>query len=330
MNNRRRLMIAFGACALTAPLGCFAQEQGKVWRVGFLSAYSRQTLLTSGRLDAFLQEMRKRGYVEGKNLVIEWRFADGKFERLTDMASELVGLNLNVIVAGPSPAIRAAQKATATIPIVMTGTGDPVGSGFVASLARPGGNITGSSSQTEDVSGKYLELIMALVPKLSPVAILGNPDSSTHGHIVEIIRAAAQRVGVTVVQLDVRTQEELVRSFSRMARERAMGVIVVPDAFTYTHGPQIAELASKFRIPSMYGNGLSVEAGGLMSYSPNLTENDVRAASYVDKILKGSRPADLPVEQPTKFELIVNLKTAKALGIKVPQSILIRADKVIE
>jgi len=330
MNSRRKLVFALGAGLIAAPLGCFAQEQGKVWRVGFLSAQSRQILLRSGRLDAFLQEMGKRGYVEGKNLVIEWRFAEDKYERLTDMAAELVGLDLNVIIAATSPAIRAVKKATATIPIVMVGTGDPVGSGFVASLARPGGNITGSSSATDDVSEKYLELLMAVVPKLSPVAILGSPDSSTHGNIVKAVRAAAQSVGVTIVQLDVRTQEEIVRSFTKMARERTKGVIVAPDAFTLAHGAQIAELASRFRIPAIYGTRLLAEAGGLMSYGEDAIDNYVRAASYVDKILKGSRPADLPVEQPTKFVLIVNLKTAKALGIKIPESILIRADKVIE
>ena len=330
MNNRRKLVIALGASALTAPLRSFAQQQVKVWRVGFLTAYSRQTLAQSGRIDAFLQEMHKLGYVEGKNLVIEWRFADERYERLGAMAAELVGLNPDVIVAGPSPAIRAAQKATATIPIVMASTGDPVGSGFVASLARPGGNITGSSNETDDISGKYLELLMTVAPKLSRVAILGNPDSSTYGNVVNIVRAAAQYAGVTVVQLDVRTREDLIRSFSTMARERAMGVIAVPSAFTNVQGPQIAELASEFHIPAIYGVRTSVDAGGLMSYAPTSTGNYIRAANYVDKILKGAKPGDLPVEQPTTFELVINMKTAKALGLTIPQSLLQRADEVIQ
>lgn len=330
MNNRRKLFIAFAASALTAPLRAFAQRQGKVWRIGFLTAYSRQALAQSGRIDAFLQEMRKLGYVEGKNLDIEWRFADENYEHLVSMAAELVGLNLDVIVAGPSPAIRAAQRATTTIPIVMASTGDPVGSGFVASLARPGGNITGSSNETEDISGKYLELLMTVVPKASRVAILGNPDSSTYGNLVNIVRAAAQRAGVTVVQFDARTSEDLVRSFTTMARQGAMGVIAIPSAFIAVKGPQIAQLASEFRIPAIYGVRSSVEAGGLMSYAPITTGNYVRAANYVDKILKGAKPSELPVEQPTTFELVINVKTARALGLAIPQSLLQRADAVIQ
>jgi ABC-type uncharacterized transport system substrate-binding protein len=330
MNNRRKLFIALGASAIAAPLCSFAQQRVKVWRVGFLTAYSRQDLSQAGRIDAFLQQMRKLGYVEGQNLVIEWRFADERYERLDAMATDLVGLNLDVIVAGPSPAIRAAQKATATIPIVMASTGDPVGSGFVASLARPGGNITGSSNETDDISRKYLELLMTVLPKLSRVAIVGNPDSSTYGNVVKIVRAAAQHAGVTAVQLDVRTREDLIRGFSTMPRERAMGVIVVPSGFTAVQGPQIAELASEFRIPAIYGGRASVEAGGLMSYAPIATGNYVRAANYVDKILKGAKPGDLPVEQPTTFELVINMKTAKALGLTIPQSLLQRADSVIQ
>jgi putative ABC transport system substrate-binding protein len=330
MSERRKLLIALDASALTAPLRAFAQGQAKVWRVGFLSAYSRQTPSQSGRIEAFLQEMRKLGYVDGKNLVIEWRFADENYERLGSMAAELVRLNVDVIVAGPSPAIRAAQRATATIPIVMASTGDPVGSGFVASLARPGGNITGSSNETDDISEKYLELLMTVVPKLSRVAMLGNPDSSTYGNVVKIVRAAAQRAGVTVIQSDVRTPEDLARSFSTMAREGAMGVVAVPSGFIVVQGPQIAQLASQFRIPAIYGARSSVEAGGLMSYAPVATANYVRAANYVDKILKGAKPGELPVEQPTTFELVINLKTAKALGITIPQSLLLRADEVIQ
>jgi putative ABC transport system substrate-binding protein len=330
MNKRRKLVIALGAGALIAPFSSFAQQQGKVWRIGFLGAMSRQALLDSNRLQAFLQGMRELGYVEGKNVVFEWRFADGKYERLNDLAANLTELKPDVIVAVPSPAIRAVQKATATIPIVMANTGDPVGSGFIASLAHPGGNITGVSNVSGDISAKYLELLMAIVPKLSRMAILGNPGSSTHGTIVKNVQTAAQRSRVTVIQVDARTPEELERGFTVMKREAANAVIVAPDGFVIGQGRQIAELASRFRIPAIYGARESVEAGGLMSYSTDLNENYRRAAIYVDKILKGAKPSDMPVEQPTKFELVINGKTAKALGLKIPQSLLIMADKVIE
>ena len=329
MNNRRKLVMALGAGVLAAPFDSFAQQPERVWRVGFITSFSRQVMLESGRLDSFMQGMRKLGYVEGKSLAIEWRFADDKLERLPGMAAELVALKPDVIVAGGSPAIRAMQKATATIPIVMS-TGDPVGSGFVASLARPGGNITGLSTGNGDVSAKYLELLMSVTPKLSRVAILGDTGSSTHGAIVKNVRAAAQRTGVTVMQVDVRTQEEIVSSFTNIAREHANGVITAPTPLVIEQGRQIAELAAKFRIPTIYGYGRSVDAGGLMSYASNLNMIYGKLATYVDKILKGAKPADLPVEQPNEFELVVNLKTAKALGITFPPSILARADRVIE
>lgn len=330
MNNRRKLVIVLGTCVLSAPFASFAQQPGRVWRVGFIFADSRQDMLESGRMGAFIQGMSKLGYVEGKNLVIEWRFADGKVERLNDMAAELLGLKPDVIVAAPSPAIRAVQKATGTIPIVMATTGDPVGNGFVASLARPGGNITGLSNGSGDVSAKYLELLTSVTPKLSRVAILVSPISSTRGAIVKNVRTAAQQVGVTVIQVDVRNREELVSSFTNIAREHANGVIAAPDAFMFQQGPHIAELAAKFRLPTIYGHRRSVEAGGLMSYGTDQNMLFGKAATYVDKILKGAKPADLPVEQPNQFELVVNLKTAKALGIKFPPSILALADTVIE
>ena len=329
MNNRRKLVMALGAGVLTASFNSFAQQPEKVWRVGFITAFSRQVMLDSGRLDAFIQAMRKLGYVEEKSLAIEWRFADGKHERLPGMAAELAALKPDVIVATGSPAIRAVQKATATIPIVMS-TGDPVGSGFVASLARPGGNITGLSTGNGDVSAKYLELLMSVTPKLSHVAILGDPGSSTYGTIVKNVRAAAQRAGVTVMQVDVRTREELVSSFTNIAREHANGVITAPTPIVIEQGRQIAELAAKFRIPTIYGYTRSVEAGGLMSYAANVNTSYSKAATYVDMILKGAKPADLPVEQANEYELVVNLKTAKALGITFPPSILARADRVIE
>jgi putative ABC transport system substrate-binding protein len=330
VNNRRKLIVALGAGALAMPFASFAQQQGKVWRVGFLYLGSRQSALDTGRSGAFLQGMRELGYVEGKNLAIEWRFADGTVERLPSLAAELVRLNVDVIVAAASQAIRAAQQATTTIPIVMATTGDPVASGFVKSLARPEGNITGLTNMSGDLSSKHLEMLLSMVPKLSRVAVLLNPTSSTARIILPGIQTAAQRSNVKIVPLEARTAQEIENAFSRMAQEKAGAVIVANEAFFIVQRRQLAGLATKYRIPSMFATGEYVEAGGLMSYGVIVVDDYRRAAHYVDKILKGARPANLPVEQPTKFELVVNMKTAKALGLTIPQSLLIMAEKVIE
>jgi putative ABC transport system substrate-binding protein len=275
--------------------------------------------------------MGERGYVEGKNLIIEWRFADGEYERLPALAAELVRLKVDVIVASTSPAIRAAQKATTTIPIVFPTTGDPVGSGFVASLARPGGNITGLSNVNLDISAKLLELLMTMVPRLSRVAVLGNPGSSTYAAILKSIQAAALKiVGVRVFSVEARTREEIERGFVLMTQERADGVIVAADPFLILQARQIALLAVQHRLPSITQPPVYAEAGGLMSYGQSIADSHRYAAAYVDKILKGAKPADLPVEQATKFMLVVNMKTAKALGLTIPPSLLLRADRVIE
>jgi putative tryptophan/tyrosine transport system substrate-binding protein len=328
MNNRRKLLVALGAGALAfaAPPSSFGQQQGKVWRVGFLSPTSAS--FSSSYTDAFLKRMRDLGYVEGKNLVVEWRFADGKLERLRGLAAELVQLKVDVIVTGGSPAISAAQKATSTIPIVMTSAGDPVGSGFVKSLARPGGNITGLSVMSGDTSAKLLELLRSVVPKLSRVAML--TPSTTYGPLSKGVQAAAQKAGVKTLVAEASTPQEIENAFSMMVREKADAVIVgSPTTFAQQH-QQIAELALKYRVPSMFQDRVYVEAGGLMSYGQKFTDNYDRSATYVDKILKGAKPGDLPVEQPVSFELVVNLKTAKALGITIPQSVLVRADEVIQ
>jgi putative tryptophan/tyrosine transport system substrate-binding protein len=326
--KRREFLFALGAGALATSVSSFAQQPPNVWRIGYLSPRVRMDSLPYER--AFLQGMSELGYVEGKNVVVEWRFADGAYERLPYLAAELVRLNVDVIVAPSSSAIRAAQQATTTTPIVFISTGDPVGSGFVASLARPGGNITGLSNTNLDVSAKLLELLVAMVPKLSRVAVLGNPGSSTHAAILKNVRAAAlTRVGVRVLSIEARTREEIERGFARMTQERADSVIVAADAFLNQQAQYIAPLALKRRLPSISQPRVYVEAGGLMSYGQNTAESYRHAAIYVDKILKGAKPADLPVEQPTKFELVVNLKTTKALGLTIPESIRIRADEVI-
>jgi putative ABC transport system substrate-binding protein len=329
MNNRRKLVIALGAGALAAPLGSFAQQQGKVWRVGFLAL--RQVAISDSDYyyGPFRQGMRELGYVEGKNLVIEWRSAENKVERLAGLAAELVQLKVDVIVAGSTSPAKAAQNATTIIPIVMVAVGDPVASGLVKSLAHPGGNVTGTTNLIADLAPKYLDLLRSMVPKLSRVAVLLNPDTGASSGAFKNIQVAAQATGFAVVALIVRTPVEIENAFSQMAREKAGALIVMRGPFLNQQRAQIAELAAKHRLPTIAGLGEYVEAGGLMSYGTSLADQSRRAATYIDKIIKGAKPADLPVEQPTKFELVLNGKTAKALGLKIPQSLLIMADKVI-
>jgi len=260
--------------------------------------------------------------------VIAWRFADGKLERLPGLAAELVQLKVDTIVTAGSPAIGAAQKATTTIPIVMATAGDPVGSGFVKSLARPGGNITGLSNMAGDIAAKFIELLRSVVPKLSRVAML--TPSATYGPLSKGVQAAAQKAGVKTLMAVASTPQEIENAFSMMVGEKADAVFVgSPSVFAQQHR-QIAELALKYRLPSLFQDRVDVEVGGLMSYGQKLIDNYERSATYVDKIFKGAKPGDLPVEQPMSFEFVVNLKTAKALGLTIPQSVLLRADDVIQ
>lgn len=327
MNRRDSIiaMVALGAAA--GPIASLAQVQGRVWRVGFLTLSSSAE--SASNTAAFLRGLRELGYIEGENLLVEWRFAEGSFERLTAQAGDLVQLKVDVIVAVASAAIGAAQKATTTIPIVMATTGDPVGSGFVKSLARPGGNITGLSNMGGDTGAKLLDFLLTTVPKLSRVAVLVTPTSTTYRAISESVRAGAQNTSVKILIAEARTQEEIEPAFATMAAESAGAVIVGAAPLFAVHRPQIAQLAIKYKMPSIFGNRAYVEAGGLMSYGYKMTENYLRAAHYVDKLFKGAKPGDLPVEQPTTLELVINLKTAKALGITIPQSILVSADDVI-
>ncbi len=329
MNNRRRLVIALGGSALATPFGSFAQQKGKVWRVGFL-APRRPVALDTDVYGAFPRGMREFGYIEGKNLVIEWRFADNKLERLPDLAAELVRLNIDIIVTAGAPATGAAQKATSTIPIIMGSAGDPVGDGFVKSLARPGANITGLSTLSTEVSSKRLEMLHIMVPKLARVAVLRDPGDSSSVAIQKNVQAAAQRTGVKVFPMEVRTLQEVEAAFPLMVREKVGAVLVAAGGLTNRHEPKIAELAATNRLPSISSREEYTKAGGLMSYGPNIADNYRRAATYVDKIFKGAKPADLPVEQPTTSELFINGKTVKALGLKIPHSLQIMANKVIE
>lgn len=330
MNNRRKLVIALGAGALAAPLGSFAQPQGKVWRVGFLHQSRRPASLKANFIGGFPQGMRELGYVEGKNFVIEWRFADGDIGRMPGLAAELVQLKVDAIVAADPVGVRAAQKATTTIPIIMSGVGDPVGLGFVQSLAHPGGNITGHSNINSDLAPKLLEMLYSMVPKLSRVAVLFNPDNALHPAILKGVEASAQKRNVTILPVAARTPQEIEIAFSQMVHQKAGGLIVLRDGMLNQQPRQIAERAAKNRLPAIAGLGEYVEAGGLMSYGNSITDQYRRVATYVDKILKGAKPGDLPVEQPTKLDLFINGKTARALGLKIPQSLLVMADKVIE
>ena len=327
--NRRDTVLALLALG-AAPLVCHAQQQGKIWRVGYLTQRRRPDSIDADFTGAFPRGMRELGYVEGKNLVIEWRFADGEAERLPDLAAELVRLKVDVVVSGSSAAIGALQKATTTIPIVMASSADPIGSGFVKSLARPGGNITGFSHISSDIGTKQLDLLLGMAPKLSRVAVLVNPTNPSLGTFLKSIRSAAQGSTVKVLPVEARTAQEIENAFPVMTQAKAEAVIVATDPLFVQHYRKIAELAAKNRFPSSSFIREDVEAGGLMSYGPNLSEQFRRAATYVDKIFKGAKPGDLPVEQITTFELFINGRTAKALGLTIPQSLLLRADRVIE
>jgi len=279
---------------------------------------------------AFKQGLQELGYVEGKNLTLQLRFADGKFELVPGFATELVNLKVDVIVSAGTVTTIALQKATSTIPIVMANTLDPVGNGLVKTLARPGGNITGLSSLGDDIGGKHLEMLLSVAPKLSRVAVLLNPGNQSNPLVLKSIQSAALKTSAKILPLEARTAPEIENAFSAMTQGKAGAVIVARDGFFIRQSRQIAELALKNRLPSISERANYAEVGGLMGYGVSQEEQFRRAATYVDKIFKGANPADLPVEQPTKFELVINRKTAKALGVTIPQALLISADKVIE
>ena len=334
MNRRRKTLFALGAGALANALPAFAQQPAKpadkIWRVGFLAPRARPASMDADFLGGFPQGMRERGYVEGKNLVIEWRFADGDLTRLPGLAGELVQLKPDVIVASGPQAISAVQKATATIPIVMGVTGNPVVEGFVASLARPGGNITGSMINAGEIYSKRLEMLLEIAPKVSRVAFLMNPDNRNHVAALAEIQAAGLKVKVKILAAEARTSESIEAAFALMKREKTGAVMMQPDAIFNAHTRRIAELALQQRLPLISAIRDYVDAGGLMSYGASFRDSFHRAAYYVDRIFKGAKPADLPVEQPMRFELFINGKTAKALGLKIPHSLLITAENVIE
>lgn len=330
--RRRQLVLLLGALIVSASSSGWVagQQPGNVPRIGYLSPASASAGL-SARDKAFLQGLREHGYVEGKNVVIEYRFAEGQFDRLPALAAELAEMQVDVIAAVVTQASLAAKDATPTIPIVMLAVSDPVESGLVASVARPGGNVTGTSSMNAEVAGKSLELLKEAVPGISNVAVVWNPDNAVfQAQMLEATEVAAASLGIRVEAFGVQGPEQFETVFATIAESRADGLLILADPTLILHQAKLADLVGRSGLPAVYGTtGFAVDAG-LMAYGPRMEDQFRRAAVHVDKILKGAKPADLPVEQPVSFELIINLKSAKALGIEIPPSLLIRADEVIE
>jgi len=326
----RRTFLGVIACSLlAAPLAAEAQQAGRIPRIGVLLLFGTPEQ-PNPLVNAFRGGLRELGYVEGRNLAIDYRWADGNNQRLTDQAAELVRENVTLIVTPGTPATLAARNATSEIPIVMTNVGDPVGSGIVQSLARPGGNVTGLSLLDTELDGKRIELLKEAVPHLTRLAILWSANDPGMTLAFSRVEVAAKVLGLALQNLAVREPGDFQRAFEAAATGRAEALFVTAQPFTNQHRAHILTLVTKYRLPAIYTLRPFVDAGGLMAYGPSQAEQYHRAATYVDRILKGAKPADLPVEQPTKFDLIINLKTAKALGLTIPPSLLQRADQVIE
>jgi ABC-type uncharacterized transport system substrate-binding protein len=325
--NRRAFLRIVPFALLASPLVATAQPAGKTYRIGFLG--NSTAALEANLVGPFREGLRDLGYVEGRNVQIEYRWADGKYERFPELVAELVALKVDVIVTAGTPAALAVMRATVTIPLVMVAVGDPVGSGLVTSLARPGGSMTGLTSIAPDLEGKRLELLREAVPKLSRVSVIWNPANPFHVTAERQARSAAQTLHMTVHSVGVRSAQELDPAFEAIVRERLGAFIVLADRIFLHNRSRLVDFAARHRLPAVYAYRELVEAGGLMSFGPNYADMHRRAATFVDKILKGARPADLPVEQPTKFELLINLETAKALGLPISPSLLARADEVM-
>ena len=330
MNSRRKLVVGLGAAVVQAPWLAHAQQAGKVWRVGFVGFQSRPPALESHVFGGFPRGMRELGYVEGRNLAIEWRFADGKPERLPELLAQLVQSKADVIVVSASTVALAAQQAATSIPIVFAAVNDPVSLGLVKSLGRPGGNITGRANITDDLGPKRMELLLGMVPKATRIAVLVDSSGAAKGLRGDNLEVAAQKRRVKLLRVEAGTPQEIEHAFATMAREKVGALVVLFTPLFNQQRNQIAELAAKHRLPTVAGDHFFVEAGCLMSYGASLTDDFYRLATYVDKIFKGAKPSDLPVEQPTRFELIINARTAALLGLKVTAELLLQADKVIE
>jgi ABC-type uncharacterized transport system substrate-binding protein len=325
--NRRGFLGVIAGGLLAAPLAAKAQQTTKVPRVGYLFYGSPGR---SREMDAFRQGLRELGYIEGQNIAVEYRFASGQVERYPALAAELVRVNVDVIVAPATPQALAAKQATSSIPIVFVLVADAVGAGLISNFARPGGNITGLTSSSAELGGKRLELLKQMVPKASRVAVLYNPTDRSNVLILKQLQESVPSLGLILQPLEVRAAREFEGAFVAMTRQRADAMFGTPGALTFEHTQVLVDLAARHRLPAMWGHRSFVDAGGLMSYAVNLYDQNRQAAVFVDKILKGASPADLPVEQPTTFELVINLKSAKALGLTIPPSLLQRADHVIE
>jgi ABC-type uncharacterized transport system substrate-binding protein len=324
--KKKVIGLALGALLFALSVSAEAQQPARIPRIGILVGSSASSF--SARVEAFRQRLRQLGYVEGKNILIEYRYAEGKRGRLPDLVAELVRLKVDVIVTA-GQGILAAKKASPTIPIVFALAADPVGDGIVSSLAQPGGNITGLSVMAPDLDGKRLELLKEAFPKVARVAFLWQPSSSRGNRALTDMEAAAKALGLKLQSLEVRVLDDFDSAFARAKRDGAQALITTPTGLVNTAQRQVLDFAAKNRLPAMYPESEFVEAGGLMSYGPNQADIWRRAADFVDKILKGTKPADIPVEQPMKFEFVVNLKAAKAIGLTIPPNVLVRADKVI-
>jgi putative ABC transport system substrate-binding protein len=328
--RRREFIGLLGGATVVWPLAARAQQPMKNARMGILSPLS-PSAIASRPFETLRAALNDLGYVEGKNITFVYRWADGSRERLADFAAELVSLKVDVIFSGPgTPTAIAAQKATTTIPIVFVGAGDAVGTGLVASLARPGGNATGLVNQSQDIAGKQLEILKEAIPELSLAGVLWRPSNPSYKNLLSRFDDVVRATGVRVVLIAAENREELVTAFEAMKKTQINGLVVQADALFIEEATRIIELAAAYRVPAIYRIGAQAAAGGLMAYGPSIPDMYRRAASYVDKILKGANPGDLPVEQPTKLELVINLKAAKMLGLAIPLSLLARADEVVE
>jgi putative ABC transport system substrate-binding protein len=326
--ERRTFIGVITGGLLAAPLAAEAQQAARVPRVGFLG--NSTAALEANLVGPFREGLRDLGYLEGRNLLIEYRWAEGKYERFPALIAELIALKVDVIVTAGTPASLAVKKATTSIPLVMVAVGDPVGTGLVASLARPGGNITGLTSISAELEGKRLELLRQVIPKLSSIAVLWNPASVWAVGAEKEVQAAAKVLRMRVLSLQVRAPEDFDNAFASILRDRPGALLVLADRLFLHNRARIVDFEAKHRLPGVYAYRELVEAGGLMSFGPSYAGMHRRAAYYVDKILKGAKPADLPVEQPATFELVINLKAAKALGLTIPPSMLQRADEIIQ
>jgi putative tryptophan/tyrosine transport system substrate-binding protein len=329
--KRRDFITLLGGAAAALPLAARAQQAASpVRRIGFLLPGGPRTTVVRGQLEAFRQGLKQYGWIEGQNISVEYRFSEGKEDALPGIAAELVRLPLDVIVAEGTAAIRAVKTVTQTIPIVMATSSDPVGTGLVASLNRPGGNVTGASLQTAELSGKRLQLLTEIVSGLAQVAVLSNPLNPSIAPSVEQTKAAAQSLGVELHVVEVQAPDKFESAFTAITSAHAGALMVLPDPLLYGQHPRIVTFTTASHLPALFPEKEVAEAGGLIAYGPSIPASFRRAAAYVDKILRGAKPADLPVEQPTTFELVVNLRTARAIGVTIPTSILLRANEVIE